>query len=139
MMAQEAALKELANRRLRRLLASSKSVTCADVKIGEAALSCKAQSMRSAPRRRRPALILDVDGTDVTAKVRPQTCMMARFRIRKIGDEGDVKDAVLRPCVNVSDVLVRIWGVRRGKWAWRRIWMWTGKMGIFLEYRHAGE
>ena len=43
-MAQEAALKEIANSRLRRLLAFTKSFTCADVKIGDAVLFHKAQS-----------------------------------------------------------------------------------------------
>ena len=67
-MAQEAALKEVANSTLRRLLASNKSSTCTDVKIGGTALFYKAQSKKSAPRWRGPALISDTDETGVTAK-----------------------------------------------------------------------
>ena len=51
MMAQEAALREIANSRLRRLLALNKSFSCTDVKIGGAVLFFKARSKKSAPLR----------------------------------------------------------------------------------------
>ena len=67
-MAQERALKEKANSRLRRLLALNKSFTYADVKIGDAVLFYKAQNKKSTPRRRGPTLILDIEGTGATVK-----------------------------------------------------------------------
>ena len=60
-MAQEAALKKIANNRLRRLLAYNKSFSCADEKIGDTALCDKAADRRSAPRWGGPALISDID------------------------------------------------------------------------------
>ena len=48
MMAQEAAPKEFANSRHRRLLAPGKSFTFADVKIGDTARPYKAQSKKGA-------------------------------------------------------------------------------------------
>ena len=49
MMEQEAALKQIATSRLRRLLARNESFTCTDGKIGGAVLSDKAQSKEGAP------------------------------------------------------------------------------------------
>ena len=49
-MAQEAALKEIAGCRLRRLLAYNKSFDCADVQIGDALLSYEATRQKSMPR-----------------------------------------------------------------------------------------
>ena len=73
MMARDAALKEIANGRLRRLLAFNKSLTCTDVKTGDAVLFYSAQSKKSGPRRRGPALISDIDATGATVKFRSQT------------------------------------------------------------------
>ena len=75
-MAQGAALEETTDAalqaycRIRRLLAFSESVACADVKIGDAALLCNAQGKKSAPRRRGPASILDIDGAGATGRRR---------------------------------------------------------------------
>ena len=63
MMAREAASKEVANSKLRRLLAYNKSFNCADVKIGDAVLLNKSTNKKSSPRRRGPAKILDIDET----------------------------------------------------------------------------
>ena len=52
MVAQEAALNEIANSIVRRLPAFNKTFNCTDTKIGDAVLSYKAQSKKSAPRRR---------------------------------------------------------------------------------------
>ena len=59
-MAQEADLGGIANSSHRWSLASNKSPTCTDVKIGDAVLFRKSQNNESAPRRRGPALILDI-------------------------------------------------------------------------------
>ena len=50
MMAREVTLKEIANGRLRRLLAFNESLNCTEAKIGDAVLFCKAQGKKSAPR-----------------------------------------------------------------------------------------
>ena len=97
MMAQEAALNEIASSKLRRSLAFNKSCACADVKIGDAILCNKAQRKKSTPRRRGPALILDIDETGVTAKVQSQTLKVARFCVRKKGEEKDAEDAESHP------------------------------------------
>ena len=52
MMAQEAARQVIANSRLRRLLASNKSFTCTDEKIGDTTLSYKVQGKKSPQRWR---------------------------------------------------------------------------------------
>ena len=95
-MAQEAALKEIANSRLRRFSAFNKSSTCADVKIGDAVLFYKARSKKSAPRRRGPALILDIDDACVTAEFQSHIFGVARFCVRKRGG-GDVEEDVSDP------------------------------------------
>ena len=97
MMAQEAALKEFANTRLRRLSGFNKSFARADVQIGDTALFFKAQGKRSAPRRRSPALILGIDETGATAKFTSQTLRVARFCARKREKEKDVAEAGLHP------------------------------------------
>ena len=97
MMAQEAALKEAASGRLRRMLALNKSFTCTYAKIGAAGLVFKAQSKKSAPQRRGPALMLDIDATGATAKFQAQTFKVARCRARKKGGGKDVEDAELDP------------------------------------------
>ena len=83
MMAQEAALKEIANSRLRRLLAYNKSFTCADVKIGDTVRLYKAQSKESTPGRMGPALILDIDDAGAMVKFQSQIFKVARFCVRK--------------------------------------------------------
>ena len=78
MMAQEAALKEVANSKLRRLLAHNKTFNCADIKVGDTALFYKAPHRKSHPRWRGPALILDIDETGVTVKYQTQSFKVAR-------------------------------------------------------------
>ena len=88
MMAREAALKEIANSRLRRLLGFNKSITCADVKIGDTVLFYKARRKESAPRRRGPALISDIYDTGATVEFQLQTFKVARFCVREKGEGG---------------------------------------------------
>ena len=97
MMAQEAALKEIANSGLRRLLAFNKSPTCPDVKIGDTALSYMAQKKKCTPRRRGPVLILDIDEAGVTVKFQPQISEVARLCVGKRGEKKDVEEAELDP------------------------------------------
>ena len=95
MMAQDAALKECASSRLRRLLAYNKSSNCSDVKIGNAGILSEAASKESMPRCRGPALILDIDQTGATAKLQSQTFKVARFCARGKVEAKDVEDAEL--------------------------------------------
>ena len=89
MVAQEAALKEVAISKLRRSLAYNKSVKRADVQIGGATLSHKAMNREGAPRRRGPAKILDIGEIHGTAKMQSQTSKAARYCVRKRGGEMD--------------------------------------------------
>ena len=66
MLLREAALKESANNKLRRLLAYDRSFDCADVKVGDLALPYKCVDLESAPRWRRPTAILRFGETGVT-------------------------------------------------------------------------
>ena len=79
------------------LLAFNKSFTCTYLKIGDTELFYKAQSRKSARRRRGPALISDVGDTGATAKFQSQISKVARFCVRKEGGEKDVEDAELDP------------------------------------------
>ena len=97
MMAQEATLKEITNSRLRRLLAFNKSFTCTDVKTGDTVLFSNAKRKKSAPRRRGPVLISDIDEAGATAKFKSEFFKVARFWVRKQGEEKDVEDAELDP------------------------------------------
>ena len=67
MRAQEAALKEVANNKPRRLLARNISFNCADINVGDSALFYKVQNRKSLPGWRGPAEILDIDETGATA------------------------------------------------------------------------
>ena len=59
--AQEAALKEIANSKLRRLLAYNKTFDCVDIKVGDTVHVFKAPQRKSNPRWRGTATILDID------------------------------------------------------------------------------
>ena len=82
-MAREAAVKEMANSILRRLLARNESRCCADVKIGESALSFLAANGMGAPRRRGPAKLLDIDEARATVKSQSQRFQVARYCARE--------------------------------------------------------
>ena len=97
MMAQEAALEEIAASGVRRSLAFKKPCTCTDVEIGDTVLSYEAQRKKSTPRREGPAVISDIDGTGATAKFQSQIFNVARICVREKGEEKDVEDAELVP------------------------------------------
>ena len=85
MMAQEAALEEIAYSRIRRRLARSESVACADVNIGDAALPRNAQG-----KARRSA---EGPGLDTGYRRGGRDWKAARFRARKGGGEEGAKGA----------------------------------------------
>ena len=103
---------------LRRLLAFNKSFACTDVQIGDAGLFYKSQNKKSAPPRRGPASILDIDETGVPVKFQSQT-----FKGRDCAQErkGGRRVRVMLsriPFVNDSEALVRTRGVDRGESLW---------------------
>ena len=76
--AHEAALKEVANGKLPRLVAYNRPFNCTDVNVGDSSLFHKAQNHKSSPRRRGPAKIPDTDETS-----RRQTLKVGRYCVRK--------------------------------------------------------
>ena len=118
MMAQGAALKEVANSKLRRLLAYNKTFNCADIKVGDLVLFYKAPHRKSRPRWRGPALLLDIDETGATVKYQTQSFKVARYCVRKqvkansdgSGSEDCQDDARLRRMDPISqDILGDTW------------------------------
>ena len=85
MMAQEAALKEVARRKSRCLLRYDESFNCKDARVGDSVVSYKASNSKGSPRRRGPAKILDVDDAGVTVKFQSQTFTVARHCVRGVG------------------------------------------------------
>ena len=79
------------------MLALNKSFTCADVNIGATALFYKAQGKKRTPRRRGPALILDIDEAGVAAQFQSQAFGVARLCVRKRGEEKDAEETELDP------------------------------------------
>ena len=72
-MAHQAAVKEVGNGELRRLLAHNKSFGRTNVAIGDSVLFYRTVNSKSTPRSRGPAKILDIDNTGVTAKFHSQS------------------------------------------------------------------
>ena len=93
MMAQEGALKGVANSKLRRLLAYKKTFNCSDVKIGDSVLCYGAFGRESLPMWSGPARILDTDETGATQRHQSQAFEVARYCVRKrapVNEMGDV-------------------------------------------------
>ena len=67
MRAQEATLEGVAESKRRRLLARDKTPNCAEIDVGDMALFYKAQNMKSLPRWRGPAKVIEMDESGVTA------------------------------------------------------------------------
>lgn len=103
MMAPEAAFKEVANRKLRRLLAYSGSFDCSFVKIGNSVLFYGAANHKSAPRRSSPAKMSDIDGTGATAKFQSQTFKVARACAMKKMEPQDAGELERNPASAASD------------------------------------
>ena len=96
-MAQEAALEERANRRLRRVLAHNESFSCADVKFGDAVLYYRTAKKRARRVGWGPAPILDVDEAGGTGKFQPKTFKVACFCARGKAEAEDVAEADVDP------------------------------------------
>ena len=91
-MAHQAALKEVAAAKLRRLLAYNMSFRSTDVQIGDAVLFYRAMNRKSAPRWRGLTKIADIDGAGVAVEFPPQTSKVALYCVRKKVGEKDVED-----------------------------------------------
>ena len=90
--AKESASREIADGKLRLLLARKKSFDFADVKVGDFVLFHKIVSRGSAPRWRGPDGILDIDETGGTATFQGRAFKVARCCVReRVGplDAGD--------------------------------------------------
>ena len=82
-MAQEAALRGVANSKLRRILAFNNSFDSADVRVGNEVLFYKAPPQKSAPRWRGPANVLQLDVCGATLSFQGQAFKVARHCVRK--------------------------------------------------------
>ena len=102
MLAREAALKEVANSKLRGLLAYNKTRNCADVKIGNSVRFEKPPNRKSLPKWGGPACILEIDETGATARYQSQTFQAARNCVRKQVDEEEPGDKKGTPGLELS-------------------------------------
>ena len=105
MMAQETALREIANSKLRRISARNNSPDSVDVRAVGEVLFHKALSRRSSPRWRGPAKVLPLDETGATLSSQGQPFEVARHGVRR-----KVR-ALAEPeasCDDVSDDLCRL-------------------------------
>ena len=97
MMAECPASKEVANIKLRRLLAYNESLGGADARVGYSARRYKTSNRGSTLRRRGPAKILDIDDAGVTVEFRKRAIWAARFRSRTTVDAQDVGEVAWNP------------------------------------------
>ena len=88
--AQEAALREIANSKLRRLLAYSKTLDCVDIKVGDSVLFYKAPHKKSNPRWGGPAAILEINESGAVLKFQSQTRKVAQYCVRRKLEEKDL-------------------------------------------------
>ena len=102
MLAQEAALKEVANIRIRSPLANRKTFESTDVMIGDSALFYKASNRKSLPKWRGSACILDIGAIGVTARHHSQTFKVARYCVRKRVLCASTGDVVGPPSLRIS-------------------------------------
>ena len=103
MMAQEAALRDIAISRLRRILAFNNSFNSVDVCVGGEAPFYEAPSRKSSPRRRGPAKVLLLDESGAALAFQGQAFKVARRCVRKkvralAEPEASCEDAIDDPC-----------------------------------------
>ena len=96
-MAQEATSNEVANRKLRRLLAYSESFKCTDVQIGGTAFFFDAMNRKSTPRWGAPTEISGNDETAVAVKFQSQTFTATRFCVGEKAEEEEVDEVEWSP------------------------------------------
>ena len=86
-----AALEEVANSKLQRLLAYHKSFNCTDIAFEGSFLFVLTQNRKSSLRWRGPARTLGIDETGVAATFGSQTFKVARYCVRKRLHEADAR------------------------------------------------
>ena len=101
-MAQESALREVADSKLRRLPAYAKNSTCADVENGDSVLLYKAPNRGSHPKWGCPVYALDIDETRVSERYQSQTLEVVRYCARGRVDAGGVDNMEGRPGLEPS-------------------------------------
>ena len=104
-MAQEAALKEVAYSKLRRLLARHEPFDCADVKLPVSALFLTVSFRESAPRLRGPAMILDIGDAGRPAKPQCPLIKVARYSAMRKAGAKDAGEADRSPASESSAAL----------------------------------
>ena len=92
MIAQEAALKDAAESKLRRRMASTKTLNCADVKIGDLVLFYDAPDQKSQPKWRDPECYLAIADAGATARYRRQTFEVVRCCAHTRQDREEIGD-----------------------------------------------
>ena len=92
MRAQEATLGEIANSKLRRLLARNNTGSCAEIDVGDMALVYKERNRKISPRRKGPAEVLEIDETGVTVSCRSRNFEVARYCVRQRMKESEVAE-----------------------------------------------
>ena len=102
MMAEEAALKEAANSKLKRHLAYNKTFNCADAENGDAILFNKAPNWKCRPKWGGPARVLEIDETGETAQYQSQTFEVAQNCARTRVDGKDMGDRKGPPGAGLS-------------------------------------
>ena len=83
----DAALREVADLKVRRFLAYNKTFSCTEIEIGGSARFYGTPNRGSAPKCKGPARILDIDEMGTTAKYQNQSFKVARYCVPKSVDE----------------------------------------------------
>ena len=112
---QEDAPTEAADRKLRRPVAHNRSPNSADVTDGDSVHVSKAVNRKSAPRRRGPAAILEIDETGATDKFQTKTFDMAPRCVRRQVDPKGVSDVSWNPASENAGALDGMPSVSSGK------------------------
>ena len=107
--AQEATSREVANSKLRRILAHSQTFNCAEAAVGDMVLFHKTPHRKRSPRWRGPAKVLEIDETGVTVSFQSQTFKLARFRVRRRVKESEVVDQDGRVPCSTAEPWIGTW------------------------------
>ena len=96
LMAQGATQREMANSKLRRLLARKKTLQITEIAMGGSAIFYEQIGRVRVPKWRSPAAILDIGEVGVTVKFQSQTFQFARFCVRRRWGPSDLVDVNLK-------------------------------------------
>ena len=102
-------MREVANSKLRRILAHNQTFNCTELEVGDMVLFYKATTKKSSPRWRGPAKVLAIDESGVTVYFQSQTFKVARFCVRRRVKESEVVDQDGRVFRSTADPWVDQW------------------------------